>query len=81
MATEIPKMGQGYAVPADHEAIEKDLVGFTAPNLHRRVISPTDIEEGEVAPRKYQLLVNGHNSYRITTQYTHTEYGDENEIP
>jgi len=81
MATEMPRMGQGYAVPADEEAIRRDLVGFTAPNLHRRVIQPTDVEPGEVKPREYQLLVNGHNSYRITTQHVHTEYGDENEIP
>ena len=81
MATKMPKMGQGYAVPADEEAIQKDLIGFTAPNLHRRVIEPTEVVEGEVAPRDYKLLVNGHNSYRITTQYGHTEYGDENEIP
>lgn len=81
MSTPMPKMGQGPAVPADEEALAKDHVGFTAPNLHRRVIAPTVIEPGEVTPREYQLLVNGTNSYRITTQHAHTEYGDENEIP
>lgn len=81
MPTEMPKMGQGYAVPASEEDIQRDLVGFTAPNLHRRVVQPTEPEPGELEPRNYKLLVNGPNSYRITSQYVHSEYGDENEIP
>ena len=47
-------MAQGYATLATAEDREKDAVGYTNPNLHRRIdnsIAPTDYET------TYYLLV------------------------
>lgn len=82
MAMEFPKTAQGAAVPADSEALEKDEIGFTNPNLHRRVDpQPPAPDSGEVAPRDYILSVQGVNSYRTEIIYTHDEESTTCEIP
>lgn len=77
-----PKTGQGLAVIADAEALDKDKVGFTHPNLHRR-IDPQPPEEGsgEVRCRDYKLGVYGTNSYRTTVINTHDEESTTSETP
>lgn len=75
MSTDMPKMGQGPAVPIVPGSIEadRDEVGFTHPNLHRRI----DTQE----PRKYQLGIYGLDSYRSTEINLHDEESTTDEIP
>lgn len=65
-------MAQGPAKKASQEDLEKDELGFTNPNLHRRIADDVQ-EEGEVAPRDYTVLVGGTNSYRTTTIHTYQD--------
>lgn len=83
MAMEFPQTAHGVAVPADDEALEKDQIGFTNPNLHRRIDPqiPT-ATSGEVAPREYIIGVyDGLNSYRTETIHYHDEESTTSEIP
>ena len=63
------------AKPATKEEIEKELSGYTHPDLHRRIDPqiPDINETGEIAPRDYQLGILGVNSYRTTTKYFHDD--------
>lgn len=75
-----PYMGQGVATPITEAESEMDEHGLTNPNLHRRI----DVEEvrpGELAPREYQLSVNGVMSYRAVKYECHDEESTTNEIP
>lgn len=67
---------------ADATALAKDEVGFTHPNLHRRIDpqEPTP-ESGELAPREYSVNICGKNSYRTTTICVHDEDSETSEIP
>lgn len=67
---------------ADEDALEKDEIGYTHPNLHRR-IDPQEPspDSGEVAPREYRLNIYGKNSYRTTVINTHDEDSETSEIP
>ena len=70
-------------------------MGFTNPNLHRRIdpkeretADPSveynlteDVPQFEFAPRKYKLLVSGVNSYRYTEVTNHDEDSTYWEIP
>lgn len=88
---DLPKTAQGPATLADNDAINKDKLGFTHPNLHRRIESDRpihsylDAESGleisEIKPRDYQIGVYGTDSYRTTTKYVHDEESTEVEIP
>lgn len=79
------KMAQGPAKPVEpgSEEERKDLEdGITKPNLHRRIDNEsTPLQEGEVAPDRYDLTVCGVNSYRTTTHTIHDEDSDSSEIP
>ena len=78
----------------------KDDLGFTNPNLHRRVdpqappdptdpnydpTDPTSVDRAylnkEIAPRDYDLTLQGVNSYRTTTYNVHNEESVTVEIP
>lgn len=63
MPIEIPRTAQGYAVPVESgsEEAQKDELGYTNPNLHRR------INEDEESDESYQVLVQGSNSYKTVT--------------
>ena len=67
---------------ADEDELEKDGIGFTHPNLHRR-IDPQQPEEdsGELQPRSYTVNIYGGDSYRTTTIYVHDEDSETSEIP
>lgn len=75
-------MGQGHAVPANAEDLEKDAHGFTNPNLHRRVDPhQPPPESGEVAPREYELAIGNLDSYKTVKLVTHDEESTTCEIP
>lgn len=82
MPDKLIKMGQGPAKLADKEALDKDELGFTNLNLHRRV-DPVDPEKdsGEVQPRDYIIGIQGTDSYRTTIINTHDEESTTQEIP
>lgn len=76
-------MAHGVAKPLSEEDKARDDLGFTHPNLHRRV-DPADPPENEkeVAPRKYTLGVYDKlNSYRTTEIFYHDEESTTCEIP
>lgn len=72
--------GKGVLVSEDD--LNRDNIGYTNPNLHRRVdpVSPSP-ESGEVKPRNYKFMRQG----VYQTQYMETHYHDdsinESEIP
>lgn len=73
-------MGQGPAKLASDEDLERDEVGFTNPNLHRRIDSHA--EEGEYLPREYKVGIYGTESYRLTESFLRDENDNtEDEIP
>jgi hypothetical protein len=81
-----PVVGQGPATLASPEDLARDALGFTNPNLHRRVEPhdpPTaeDPRNQEVAPRGYQLNIQGVHSYRTTTINVHNEDSIYDETP
>ncbi len=75
--TEIPKMGQGPARETDEDDIKRDELGFTHPNLHRRIYTQPDC----TANHKYSIGIYGYNSYRTTEIITHDEESTDSEIP
>lgn len=59
----------------DPVAYDRDLLGYTNPNLHRRINVPgSDRELPEVAPRNYAISVGGLNSYRTVETIYHIDY-------
>lgn len=77
-----PKVGQGPAAIASEEDLKKDKLGYTHPNLHRRVDPQQPAEDsGEVSPRDYRLGIYSVNSYRTTRVNTHDEESSESEVP
>lgn len=74
-----PAIGQGPAELASPEDIARDELGFTNPNLHRRVDPKlTDFNyPEEFKPREYKLAIQKFNSYRTTTINTHDEDATE----
>lgn len=81
-----PVMGQGPAKPASAADLARDELGFTHPNLHRRVdphdppIADNPLNQ-EVAPRSYQLEIQNVHSYRTTQLNVHDEESIDCEIP
>lgn len=73
-------MGQGPAKLASNEDLQRDEVGFTHPNLHRRI--DPHAEEGEYFPRQYDLSINGTDSYRLTENFLRDENDNtDDEVP
>lgn len=81
-----PHVGQGPAKLADQVDMARDALGFTNPNLHRRV-DPQDPPKAEdprnqeVAPRDYKLTIQNVHSYRTTQINVHDEESIYNETP
>lgn len=86
---EFPKTGQGLATevePGSAEAI-KDELGYTNPNLHRRITEkdervaarepidgqPMYVDIGQLGTNDYWLNLQSVDSYRTTEYYEHTE--------
>lgn len=82
MDNPFPKVGQGPAVIASAEDLQKEEIGFTHPNLHRR-IDPQAPAEGseELKPRDYKLGIYGVNSYRTTAIHCQDDESDTVEVP
>lgn len=83
-----PVMGQGPARLANQEELARDELGFTNPNLHRRIMNPGQqppVAENplnqEVAPRNYKLGIQNVHSYRTTQINVHNENSIDSEIP
>ena len=75
-------LAQGPAKPATADDLVKDAEGVTYPNLHRRIDNEsTPLEEGEVSPDTYSLVVQAVNSYRNTKHTVHDEESTTSEIP
>lgn len=70
----------GYLTPLTEGEVAKDNVGFTNPNLHRR-ITPTDRDLPEVKRREYKVRIQGLNSIRTTISSIHDEESNTSEIP
>lgn len=78
----VPLLGSGkYAKPLTDEEKQRDDVGFTHPNLHRRVDSKDPADYPEKSPRDYKLSIQGLYSLRTTIKNTHDEESNEEEIP
>ena len=77
------KTAEGVAItPLTTEEQAKDDLGFTHPNLHRRVDVQQPTDPREVAPRKYTVGVYDKiNSYRTTEISYHDEESTTCEIP
>lgn len=77
-----PLVGQGPAKLANDEDLQRDNVGFTHPNLHRRVDPQSpEPDSDEVAPRDYMFAIQSTDSYRTTEIITHDEESVTSEIP
>ena len=77
---EVPKTASGVTKVATEEDIQRDIQGFTYPNLHRRV-EPSR-SEGEVADRKYTIgIYDGLHSTVTVERFTHDEESTTCEIP
>ena len=79
----LPKTGQGNAQLADSEDLKRDELGYTNPNLHRRVMSPgMSDEDKSILDTQYKLGIYGNDSYRTVETITHDESDfSNNEIP
>lgn len=77
----LPLEGQGPAVPANQEDLDKDEHGYTNPNLHRRIDPQPPTTSYEVAPKSYKLFIGGKNSHRTTETFVHDEDSETCEIP
>lgn len=74
-------IGDGHsAKPANDIEKQKDQIGFTHPNLHRK-INPHSQYKPETAPRGYHLSINGLNSIRTTEIHMHDEESEYEETP
>ena len=70
------------AKPLTPEEQEKDDIGFTAPNLHRRVDPQPPVDPRETRPREYTLgIYDKIHSYRTTDISYHDEESTTCEIP
>lgn len=77
-----------YSDITDEVAVEKDKLGYTNLNLHRRIENPAhdpvdadNILNQEIAPRNYRVGIMNVNSYRTITKTVHDENSVESEIP
>lgn len=79
---EFPKVGQGPAKPATPKDIQRDEIGYTNPNLHRRA-EPEDPPTGdsEVLPREYYFSIHDTDAYQVIKRNVHDEESTTSEIP
>lgn len=80
VSDKIPIAAHGPASAVTEASDEmKDWLGFTNPNLHRRIKRPESASV--IGSKQYELMVQGVHSYRTTTTCTHNEDSTESEIP
>ena len=80
---DFPRMGQGpgyFIDPASEEQVLDDI-GFTNPNLHRRIDPQEPTTEGAVAPNSYSIGIYGKNSHRTVKLHLHDEESTTSETP
>lgn len=84
-----PKTAQGEAklikddeVTLNKEDVDRDNLGFTNLNLHRRIDAKKPRESSqETSERQYILGVSNVNSYRTVKIVTHDEESSTSEVP
>lgn len=59
---------------------ERDEIGYTNPNLHRR-IDPQTQTSPILSPNTYSFTIQNNQSYRLTHIHTHDEDSTTSEIP
>lgn len=85
MTAQFPQSAQGPAKIATAADLAKDKLGYTNPNLHRRVNSPAELSTQEkaagVLDKTYKFTVAGTDSYRTVEIITHDEESETDEVP
>lgn len=81
-----PRYGQGPGRLANETELARDALGFTNPNLHRRVDPQQppiaeDPKNQELLPRDYTFNIQNLRSYRTTHTNTHDEESIDSEVP
>lgn len=81
-----PLMGQGPAYPLTEEDIKRDNLGYTNPNLHRRIDPKPpkvakDKRDHEYKEKEYSLQIMSIHSYRTTKLNVHNEESVDDETP
>lgn len=73
---------QGPAKLASEEDLQRDAVGYTNPNLHRRVDpkKPTKKSQ-EVKPRGYKFMRQSVYQLQTTEKFYHDDDSNESETP
>lgn len=70
----IEEIGQGPAQPATEAEISFDELGYTTPNLHRRIDSRLDDQDTEeITPKDYKFTIQGLNSHRYSRKTFHVD--------
>lgn len=73
---------QGPGRLASEEDIARDTLGYTNPNLHRRVdASAPSPESKEVKPRSYKFVRQGVYQMQLMETHYQDDDSDESEIP
>ena len=75
------KMASGVAKELSEDDKIRDDVGFTNPNLHRRIAETSPVNSFELSPREHLLSVYGDESYHTVNIITHDEDSNDSEIP
>lgn len=73
---EFEEIGQDTSRKINDLEKRRDDIGFTNPNLHRRIDVKMPENSEELVPREYRLQINQYNSYRTTHVITHIDYTD-----
>ena len=71
-----PSSQKGPWVVTSPEDRERDDLGFTNPNLHRRLDVKLPQDDLEVIPREYRVNLMNVSSYRTTKKNYHVDYQD-----
>lgn len=80
--TEISSVANGVAKPCTEDDVQRDMHGFTHPNLHRRVDAHIPEDPREKAPRSYTFSIyDDIHSNRTTEIHYHDEESEVDEIP
>ena len=91
MSLPVMTQGPGHFIQDPSEEQTKDDIGFTNPNLHRRIdpLDPEDpflpvpspLDPNAILPNSYEIGIYGKNSYMTQTVHVHDEYSTTSEIP
>ena len=78
---ELIPMGQGPAKQANQEDLDRDIIGFTNPNLHRRIDIPSNDFTSPILSKNVTVGIYGQDSYRTVEEILHDEESIIDEIP